>query len=350
MRAMFWRWLAALCGLGLSLVMADAQAMPPVVTPKGLDAAALIKRVQDSGLRHSFIGTFVVSSSGQLSSSRITHFCDGQNQIERIETLDGQMRQIFRHNDAVHVLWPRTRQASIEQREVVRDFPSALSAEGAGALDQYEIQAGADDERVADHAAQVVLLKPRDSYRFAQRWWLERDSGLLLRADVLGEHGEVLESAAFSSLQIGVRIQPQLLLQEMNRLDGYKVSRTVLERTDLEREGWNLRVPVAGFRPVSVVRRPGNPALRSAAPVGLGAAPSAETETMLQAIYSDGLTHVSIFIEPYQLETGRSEAVITSGATHAVTRRQGDWWITAVGDVPASALRQFTQALERRKP
>jgi sigma-E factor negative regulatory protein RseB len=38
------------------------------------------------------------------------------------------------------------------------------------------------------------------------------------------------------------------------------------------------------------------------------------------------------------------------GATHALARRNSDWWITVVGDVPPTTLRQFAQALERRKP
>jgi sigma-E factor negative regulatory protein RseB len=154
---------------------------------------------------------------------------------------------------------------------------------------------------------------------------------------VLGEHGEVLESAAFSALELGARIQPQSLLHEMNRLDGYKISRPQLQPTDLAREGWSLKTPVAGFQPVSCIRRP-------------AAGPQPEQEGMLQAIYSDGLTHVSIFIEPYLSGSARPETQAAVGATHVLTRRLGDWWITAMGDVPPLTLRQFTQALERRRP
>ena len=46
----------------------------------------------------------------------------------------------------------------------------------------YEAQPGADD-RIAGYDAQTVTLRPRDSARFMQRWWLERQTGLLLRAD-----------------------------------------------------------------------------------------------------------------------------------------------------------------------
>jgi sigma-E factor negative regulatory protein RseB len=85
----------------------------------------------------------------------------------------------------------------------------------------------------------------------------------------------------------------------------------------------------------------------SAPPPG---ADPAGAPSLLQAIYSYGLTHVSIFIEAFRPSAHVPEPVIAMGATHAVARRQGDWWITVVGDVPPATLRQFAQALERRKP
>jgi sigma-E factor negative regulatory protein RseB len=182
---------------------------------------------------------------------------------------------------------------------------------------------------------------------------------------VVNDRGEVLESAAFSELQFGTRVPAQALLAEMNRLDGYRVSRSRVINTDLEREGWSLKSPVAGFRPVQCVQRlaaEGSGRGMAASAVGRavgataagsGAPAGSSNETignLLQAIYSDGLTHVSIFIEGYRPAAHVPEPVIAMGATHAIGQRLGDSWITVVGDVPPSTLRQFAQALERRKP
>ena len=349
MIALRWHRFAVLCSLPLLLVWTPAAAQRPASQDLPLDAQSLIQRVQQASQRRSFIGTFVVSANGQMASSRITHFGDGHDQIELIEPLDGQLRKVFRHNDEVHVLWPQTRHAAIERRETVHGFPVALDTTDAQVLDRYAIEPGGD-ERIAGHAAQVVQLKPRDAYRFAQRWWLERQSGLLLRADLLGEHGEVLESAAFSTLQIGARVLPQLLLSEMNRLDGYKVSRSALAPTQLGSEGWNLATPVPGFRAISCIRRPAGHLMHQGGAGDEAQQPVGSPGTLLQAIFGDGLTHVSIFIEPYQAHAGRTETQVVMGATHAVTHRLGEWWITAVGDVPALTLNQFVRALQRNTP
>mgnify|MGYP001126521702 CR=1 FL=1 len=35
------------------------------------------------------------------------------------------------------------------------------------------------------------------------------------------------------------------------------------------------------------------------------------------------------------------------GATHSVSRRVGDHWVTALGEVPPATLKRFADALER---
>lgn len=305
-----------------------------------LDARVWLKRIQDSTYRRSFTGTFVVSSGGAMSSARITHYCDGQSQIERVDALDGQLRSVFRHDDVVHTLWPASRQAVVEQREPLRGFPALAGGGGRHGALAYEAVPERMD-RIAGYEAQVLLLKSRDDLRFSQRLWSEKNTGLLLRADMLGAQGEVIESSAFSELVLGARLQPASLMQEMNRLQGYHVLRPVTVRTDLAREGWVLREAVPGFVSLSCIRRPLEP---TAAQV------PAQGGFMLQAIYSDGLTHVSVFIEPGDAGGGRLEGLSTLGATSSLSARQGEWWITVVGDVPAATLRRFAASIERRKP
>ena len=70
------------------------------------EVRAWLLRIHDAASRRNFQGTFVVSGGGGVASARIAHFCEGPNQYERIESLDGRQRKVFRHNDVVHTLWP----------------------------------------------------------------------------------------------------------------------------------------------------------------------------------------------------------------------------------------------------
>lgn len=301
-----------------------------------LDAVTWLARVKQAALTRNYQGTLVFNAAGVVSSSRVTHFCEGKQRYERIDVLDGESRQVYRHNDLTQTLWPKARVAVIEQREATPDFP-ALPAGDVPGLGAYDLRL-LGRERIAGHEAQVLLLKPRDGHRFAHRLWAEHSSGLLLRADVLGSKGELLESAAFSDVAIGGRPSPEVVLGPMRRIDGYRVVRPSVVKTQLEAEGWSWSRTVPGFQLVSCVKRP------------LTAAHEAQSSAhaqVLQAVFSDGMTHVSVFVEPFDAE--RHKPVATSlGATHTWMQRLGSWWITVMGDVPMATVQQFAASLERR--
>ena len=188
----------------------------------------------------------------------------------------------------------------------------------------------------------MYLLSPRDEHRFAQRLWSEQSTGLLLRADVLAPDGRVLETNAFSELKLAGKTKPESVAAALKQLDGWRVYRPAHERTDLEAEGWRLKVPVAGFRQTSCVKRQ----LDSATADASGQAPAAD---VVQAVFTDGLTHVSVFIEPAQPGRHRAGSA-TTGATHTWMQPAGaSHWVTVMGDVPMTTLKQFAGALERRR-
>jgi sigma-E factor negative regulatory protein RseB len=64
-----------------------------------------------------------------------------------------------------------------------------------------------------------------------------------------------------------------------------------------------------------------------------------------QAVFSDGLAAISIFVEPVEKNT-RKEGTGSSGATHVLVKRHGDFWITLLGEVPQATLQQFASAIE----
>ena len=318
----------------------NAGAGEPQGIAKQRDVRGWLMRIHEAASRRNFQGTFIVSGGGNVASARMAHYCEGSSQYERIESLDGKARNVFRHNDVVHTFWPTNRVALVEERNLLNSFPALLQAGADTLADWYELQVQGD-ERVAGHAADVLVVRPKDAYRYGYRLWSDKTSGLLLRADVLGAQGEVLETSAFSDIAIGVRAQPDSVIQAMRKLEGYRVLRPVMSPTTLEREGWAMRQVTPGFRQVNCVNREMD---------GAGdAAPGGEVQKVLQAIYADGMTYVSVFIEPFKEKRHNRPMQGAVGATQTLSMRQGDWWVTVIGDVPASTLRMFATGLERTK-
>ena len=51
--------------------------------------------------------------------------------------------------------------------------------------------------------SQVVTITPRDVYRYGYRFWIARDSKLLLKSDLVGARGVPIEQVMFTQLGVG---------------------------------------------------------------------------------------------------------------------------------------------------
>ncbi len=292
-------------------------------------------RMQEASRRSTYIGTFVVSAGPSLASSRIWHVCDGEQQVERVESLTGAPRSTFRHNDQVLTFLSDTRVVVAEKRESLASFPNLLQSSDASIARFYVVNA-AGSGRVAGLEADVLQLQPKDNLRFGYRVWSEKKTGLVIKLQTLDRSGQVLEQAAFSELQLDAPVNMASLTQLMNRTEGYQLARPELVKADAALEGWVLKTEVPGFKPMSCHKR----TIAAAKP---------RQERMLQWIFSDGLASVSLFIEAFDSQRHWRAGSYAIGATHSLTRRIGDWWLTAVGEVPPQALLAFAQGLERSK-
>lgn len=329
-----------------ALAQGGAATSPPVApasqaTPAERSAADWLMRLHEASRRRTYIGTLVVTSGGSMASSRIWHVCDGQQQMERVESLSGAPRSTFRRNDEVITFSPQTKVAVAEKRESLGLFPNLLKAPDS-AIDQFYSARAQGSERVAGLEADLVQLTPKDALRFGYRIWSEKKTGLVVKLQTLDAEGRVLEQVAFSELQLDAPVSMDKLTQMMRNTDGYTLEKTELVKTSAAAEGWQLKKPVPGFKPMSCYRRPA------------GAAPAADT--LVQWVFSDGLASVSLFIEPFDRRRHSAEGTMAMGATHTLVRRlaerpgqDGGWWLTAVGEVPVATLQAFAQGLERRK-
>jgi sigma-E factor negative regulatory protein RseB len=289
-----------------------------------------LTRMHDASRQRNYVGTFVVSSGGgSMSSSRIWHACDGQRQVERVDSLSGERRSTFRKDDEVLTFLPESRTVRSERRESLGLFPELMKPEES-AISEYYTASRVAADRVAGFEADVVQVLPKDALRFGYRIWSEKKSGLVVKVQTLDDGGNVLEQAAFSELQLDAPVRMERLAQMMTVPEGWRVEKTDAIRTNAAAEGWALKAAVAGFKPMNCYKRP--------------------SEGVLQWTFSDGLASVSLFVEAYDRQRHAQEGVLASGATNTLTRRVGqDWWVTAVGEVPAQTLKAFAVSLERRR-
>jgi sigma-E factor negative regulatory protein RseB len=301
-------------------------------------------RIHDASRRRAYTGTFVVSVGADMASARIWHVCDGDQQLERVESLTGAPRSTFRHNNHVVTFFPETKIARSEQREALGVFPNFLKSNDSAIAEFYTLKS-LESERVAGIDAEVVQLVAKDALRYSYRIWTERKSGLVVKLQTLDATGRVIEQAAFSELNLEAPVKMERLAAMMNNTAGHKLEQVAMVKTTALAQGWALQRSVPGFASMSCYKRPAPPQAASNA----ANAQEADKAGTMQWIFSDGLATVSLFVEPFDRKRHSQEGVWSMGATQTLAKRMDDWWLTAVGEVPAPTLRVFAQQLERRK-
>ena len=305
----------------------------PALSGETREAQALLRTIQSAAQKLNYSGTFIYQQGSQVRTSRITHLVEGKNEIEKLEVLDGQPREYIRSNDEIICYVPDTKTLLVEKRVSQDVFPAIIAANADTLAEHYTIRKG-ESGRIAGFDSQSVILEPKDDLRYGYRLWAEKSTGLLLRAQTVNEAGEVIEQISFTQLAIGnvdrTRVKPTF-----SNTRGWRVENAVMSQVDLT--SWNVKRLPPGFRRTRELKR-----MVSDVPLQTGAMPA--QREVSQIVFSDGLAAISVFIEPGS--QSRTEGSLQQGAMNVVGKRQGEFWLTIVGEVPSTAIRQVANSIE----
>jgi len=193
--------------------------MMPVLAWAENDAIALLERMTQAGKELNYHGVFAYQNGRTLQSIEIFHRNDADGETERLMSLNGAAREVIRTNDMVTCINPEGKQISVSRRPLGRGFPSDLPRRVRSATPFYDVVLG-DEERIAGRITQELAIKPVDGYRYAYRLWVDKETDLLLKSELLAENGDVLETFAFSAIETNVDIsdedlKPQTSGEEM---------------------------------------------------------------------------------------------------------------------------------------
>lgn len=292
------------------------------------DGIMLLRKVASAGHQLTYSGVFIYRSGTREETSRIAHSAEGGRQRERIEVLDGSPREVVRDGSEVKCFLPEEQLLIVENQSRRRGFPAVLPPGGAELGENYLIRRSLAG-RVAGIDTRAILLEPRDAYRYAHELWIDPVSGLLLKANLLGEKGETLESFAFTQLNIGGPLERNALTPkfEQDRVRVKKVASSDVRADDM---AWVFRNSLPGFRKLNAMRR----------------AATVAAQESLHVVFSDGLASISVFLEA--AVAGVEDGVAKVGAIHVYRRRIDEFQAVVMGEVPAAAVRRLGDGIERR--
>lgn len=291
------------------------------------DPVAWLQRAVMASHRLNYTGNFVYQHGSQVETSRITHRIDESGEQEKLEALDGPLRIIIRNNDEVLCYLSGNKTVKLERRGSRKLFPDLLPHQLSGLLDSYNVKL-VGQERVADRDSQIILLEPRDNFRYSHKLWADMMTGLLLKAGMFNEKNQMVDQFSFTHIVIGGVVSKDQFKQPSASYKSPQPERIFLYDKEPVSTGWTVTQLPMGFKKILELKRnmPGR------------------TAPVSHLVYSDGLVAVSIFIEP--IDTAKPmEGLTNQGAINVYTRQVDDHQVTALGEVPAVTVMQIANSL-----
>lgn len=225
---------------------------------------------------------------------------------------DGIRQQVVQHLDGPSVSVERQSAVGYRARFIPEDRETGSAAEAwaAHVAHYYEIEL-LNDDRVAGREAVQLKFVPQDGERYQHEWWLDRETGLLLKHVMRDSQSRALETFQITQLQSPVLYEGVIA------------------------------------NPAS----PEEPAVNWQAewlPDGFVSQPVETSSLSSQRVYSDGLASVSLFAAPVEqqaLSEGSHQLGVSTATVSVVEVDDQRWQLVGVGELPAAVIRRIVQSI-----
>lgn len=335
--------------VALLLVFCAGNALAAEVLPTG-EAGALLKKIAAASRKLSYAGTYLHQHGLEVSTFRVAHVVDSEGELEKREPLEGSAREIVRSNGQVSSYLPEVPAdpTEVKRNTLMKLFPALINDDSVESSVHYATRR-LPNERVAGVDCQVLLLDPKDSFRYGHKVWFDQGSGLLMKIASLNARREIVEQFAFTEVSIDSIDRKSLKPRYPHRVDIFTPDRSRQEQAKARYEsGWEIRNIPPGYR---IVRE-------SKATVG-------NNVTRVSHLWlSDGWGAISVFVEPPQAAAGGVAAagepaalvsktstgavarkpvagsglLVSQGIVNVVSRNSADANVVVMGDVPEAAV------------
>lgn len=298
------------------------------------DPAAFLVRIGEAARNSNYQGVIVYRGDDMLETMRVTHrFKDG-TEHERVQSLNGDPREILKENNKVICLLPKDRKLTMNLPTPKALFP-ALSAERLQQISQVYDFKDLGTARVAGRNCQGLAIAPRDQFRYGYEIWADQQSAVPLKVSLIGRHGEVLEQMMFTEIDFPASIpdsafKPQIAPGE---------SRQVVQMIENPPLPQPSAAAASGAAVLKLDRMPPGyrVAFRELRPLPGG-------QGMVEhLVLSDGLSAISVFSarKGAPSQGRKAQTVSQMGTVHAYRRMVGSFHVTVVGEAPQETVRMI---------
>lgn len=294
-----------------------------------------LDKMSRASTQQNYQGTLIIRQKNKLQAIKVKQGVTGRGSWQTLESLTGEDQTIIRQDNKVTTIFPNKKLITVagNNEDGVNNVPlhSGLP-ENRHIIKQYYTLKLNGQDRIANKTTQIIKMIPRDNHRYGYTFWLDKQSGMLLKCDLMDEKGLVLEQLMYSDVEL-------LSQAPENNVDTGQLALyrkvNLSDNTDVTSKSWRARRLPAGFALTRSVRTR-----------AMNAQNSAQSPASYHMVYSDGMASVSVFIEHRKKLDEPVIGQSSMGPVNAYSSFVNDAYVTAIGEVPASTVRMIATSMQ----
>jgi sigma-E factor negative regulatory protein RseB len=262
-----------------------------------------------------------------IESLRYRHAVIDNRIFAQLLQMDGPRREVIQRGNDISYFEPGLDPFSLPGNHIIDALPGLMFADFSRLGEAYDfIPVGRS--RMADQMCEVVRIVSRDGTRYSYVVWLDVDTKLPLRIDLLDRDGETLEQ--FRVISFAVDEGVRNLMQGLEKANlPPSLSLPAGDKVELSwQPGW---LP-AGMKLISQSRRD---------------IPSMN-KTVESRLYSDGLFSFAINVTP--ADKSSSVQALRTGRRTVQTEVRNNNEITVVGELPPATAKRIADSIDSGSP
>ena len=276
-----------------------------------------LTQMQQSIKSLNYQGTVVFLKNNTLDSMKYFHAAKEGIEQEHLLSLNSPVREIFRNTDNVSCLFKDLKKVEINHLPTNRSFIINLPKDFNKQTAYYDFKL-AEQAQVAMRPTQVILVKPKDAFRYTRKIWIDKHHFLPLKSEVYDPSGAIIEQVMFTELKIKKSLPFASVNLNSTHLKVKHIHQTGLQA--IEKAVFVVNNIPQGFKEVFFIQMQ----------------MQGSKQSVEHLLLSDGFSSISIYQEA-QDETVPAE-IQSAGSVNSLVKKIGQLQFVVMGDVPVKTI------------
>ena len=285
-------------------------------------SGAMLQQMSNASRSLNYELAYISISKQGIESLRYRHAVIDEQPLGQLLHMDGPRREVLQRGGGISYFEPGLEPFTLSGDHIVDALPSIVFAD-FNYLAKYYDFISVGRTRISDRPCDVFRIVARDGSRYSYVIWMDAESKLPLRVDLLDRDGETLEQYRVISVVVGEQVKNAM----QGLLQANLPPLLSLPAADNVKLAWNVTWLPPGVNEVARNRRK----LPSVA------------EPVESRLYSDGLFSFSVNVSPSG--SNASQQFYRQGRRTIQTEVRNGYEITVVGELPPPTAKRIADSV-----